>query len=441
MSSAGFSWLDIPWDMVETVIEGRSAIDVPRLYVTSMADAEAFIDCYGYDLGDASHRKDIERLRIEAIEFIENDLLHDEPALAIHSVVREEADIRRLLLWASASQHDERQRWACSILRVMHTFAHCGSYFQEQYEDEIRAQILGRFQPHIHEINDGLYLGRGPDAIPLVKVELRGRKDRRSLAMKLLHKVENVAADIFDWVGLRFVTEERFDALLVSRYLRVNNLIMFAHVRPGRSRNTLLDLGRVREDMRFIDDEIRAGRMGEFERRATLQARAQNYPYPEPAVPSYNPYSAVAYHSMQFTCNQQIRVQNPHIAAITRVLTQPSHREYVRRFLERFGVQTEVRFLFPYEVQILDRRSFELTRSGLASHEDYKARQRYAVKRRLWGDRVQAEPPNLLSPPSGSPTPPMPDTTRAPRETPIDQPHATSISASASRKADEQQAH
>jgi uncharacterized protein (TIGR04562 family) len=44
-----------------------------------------------------------------------------------------------------------------------------------------------------------------------------------------------------------------------------------------------------------------------------------------------------------------------------------------------------MRFFFPYEIQILDADSFEEARSGRASHDDYRERQREAVRRRVLG--------------------------------------------------------
>lgn len=395
------AWLDIPWDMMETMIAGKSGIDVPRLYLSSMSEAEAFLQCYGYEWNEPEHRRQIEQLRLESLDLIENDLLADEAHLSVIPEVRDEKDIRKLLLWASNDPSGPRQRWSCSLLRVIHTFNHCGSYFQEQYEAQIREQILERFRPHIRETDDGLTLGMGPEAIPLAEFQMRGRKSRKSLAMKLLQKAENVSADIFDWVGVRFVTKERFDTLLVAKYLREHNIVMFAHVRPGRSRNTLVDLGRVKQDMNELDDQIRAGRLANAERLSVLRERQRNRPYPNEPAPSYNPFSSRTYNSIQFTCSQQIRVRNPHMASIDRFVTAESTRRTISRMLARFGVDTEIRFFFPFEVQILDQESFERSRSGFASHAEYKARQRAAVKRRLWGRMLDHDHPDEMDADSG----------------------------------------
>jgi len=388
MTDDSQSWLDIPWEMMETVVLGRSAIDVSRLYLSGIADAEEFLRCYGFDLQRPEQAREVEEIRREALEFIVDDLLVDEPQLIMPPEIRAESDVRRLLLWASVPHVQPRQKWACSILRVMHTFAHCGSYFQDLYGDQIREQIRGRVLPHIHQTNDRLTLGEGPDAIPLKAFQMRGRKSRRSIALKLLHKAESVSADVFDWIGLRFVTEHRFDALLVARYLRAQNVIMFANVRPGRSRNTLLDMTAVRACMAQLDEDVRAGRIAEYERWRKLREQVANMPYPEDPGKSYNPFSAAMYHSIQFTCSQQIRVNNPHLANFQRTLNQSGRFDVLSRAFDRLRMQPTFSFFFPFEVQVMDHESFERSRHGRASHGEYKARQRHAVKRRLWGDWV-----------------------------------------------------
>lgn len=384
------SSIDIPWEMMGVYLEGQSAIDVPRLYLNTLEEAEAFLASYGYRWRVPDEREEALEIRDEALRFLDEQLLFDEPNLQMDAEVREQKDVRRLLLWASGEPHGERQRWACILLRLMHTFVHCGSYFQQMFSEQIQEQILDRFEPHVYRGPNGMTLGTGSGAIPLVEFQFRRTKSRTSLAMKLLQKAENVGADIFDWVGLRFVTHERFDALLVVRYLRAHNLVPFAHVKPGRSRNTLIDVDRVRGDMRRVDERIRAGRLAEHERLQTLREIVAAYPYPGQAERSYNPFSASSYHSIQFTCSQQVRVPNPYLGKVTRMLgaidqRAPAVAGGLTRGLHRVGVGNDVHFFFPYEIQVLDHQSFLASRSGRASHEVYKEKQRYAVKKRLFG--------------------------------------------------------
>jgi uncharacterized protein (TIGR04562 family) len=400
---------DFPWEIMDTMISGHSAIDVPRLYLSNLADADEFLRSYGFRWDDPEDRAELEGLRREALDFLENNLIEDEPGLELVPVVRDQEDIRKLLLWASAPIDGSRQLWSCTMLRLMHTFAHCGSYFQQMFSEQIREQVLGRFEAHVNEGPDGLRLGEGPDAIPLYSFQFRGTKSRSSLALKLLQKADNVAAEVFDWVGVRLVTEDRFDALLVAKYLRTHNIVVFPNVRAGRSRNTLIDTDSLRVEMKKIDEKVRAGKIAQHERMIQAREIARSLPYPTKGVRSANPFSLSTYHSIQFTVTQQVRVPNPYLGGVGRVIgnidrlahssgnkvTAPidklaqSGASKLARTLQRAHLHSEVKFFFPYEVQILDKATFVESRSGRTSHAVYKARQRHAVKKRLFGNRIE----------------------------------------------------
>jgi len=83
-----------------------------------------------------------------------------------------------------------------------------------------------------------------------------------------------------------------------------------------------------------------------------------------PLMTTANAFSATNYSSLQFTSRQLIRVPDD----------SPSGEE--------------IRFFLPYEVQVLDEASFRESRSGRASHEEYRSRQREAVRRRVLGSLV-----------------------------------------------------
>lgn len=344
-----------PWETLRAVVGGLSAIDVPHLHLADVEAAERFLECYGFDWSRSSHREELEALRASAVEFIEEELL--ESGEHVLPAVRDEEDVRALLVWASSATGTKRQLWSCAVLRVAHTLAHSRSYFNEKYGDEIRRQILARFEPHLSMNEEGLLLG---DSIHLADFEVKATKPVTSVAMKLLHKVENVAEDIFDRVGVRFVTHERFDTLLVVKYLREHNVFMFANVKPSRARNTLIDLDWLETFMSALDRAVDAGEIGEGDRIDYLREAVRNQEYPEPPQPGYNPYSAASYHALQFTCRQMIRVPDD-------------------------TGRGEIRFFFPFEVQVLDEESYHLSRSGFAAHDLYKARQRDAVRRRVLG--------------------------------------------------------
>ncbi len=353
--------IQLPWDTLRSIVGGRSAIDAPHMHCHDLADAEAFLECYGFDTHRAEHLAELAELRQLAVEFIETELLDDE---RIPDAVRNEEDVRSLLVWASDRVSTERSAWSCAILRVAHTLAHSRSYFNDKYGVEIRSQIFSRFEPHLNMGAGALKLGSGEDAIELVDFEVRPAKPVFSVALKLLHKVENVAEDIFDRFGVRFITQRRFDALLVVKYLREHNVFMFANVKPSRSRNTLVDLAWLEDLMSGLDTEVEGGRMDDVERLELLRQAVDAQAYPAPPHSVDNPHSSASYHAVQFTCRQMIRVPDD-------------------------TGQREIRFFFPFEVQILDDESYRRSRSGYAAHDLYKARQRQAVRQRVLGRLIR----------------------------------------------------
>lgn len=352
-----------PWDTLRSIIGGASALDLPRLRVTSDTEAHDFIRCYGFDWAIDEHRVEAERIRVGAIAFIEAELLPDD--VTISPEVRAEMDVRRLVRWASSPELRDVQRWSCALLRVMHAVAHSKFHLQDRYGRHIRQQILDLFQPHIARRSDGLWLGGEPDGVPLVSFESKQSKPLVSTIMKLLHKTENVATDIFDHVGVRFVTRDRLDALLVVRYLRVHNVIMFANIKPTRSRNTLVDTDALAAEM----DRIAQVSPG-LARSELLEVLRATMP-PAPAVPvgPTNAYSDDGFRSIQYTCRQMIRVPGPPNRAI--------------------------RFFFPFEVQILDVETFDEISSGRASHLEYRARQCDAVRRRVLRELIHCQGDNV----------------------------------------------
>lgn len=365
---------EFPWRTLRAIVGGESPIDVPGLNLESLGDAEEFLESYGFSWASAAQRAEIEAIRVEALAFLEEELLADDPAHRVPPSLRAQADVRKVLLWASQKPGPSQQAWACALLRVMHAAAHARSAMNERYGREIRSQILRPFAAHVHRTAAGLQLGTGPYAIPLADFEVKAAKRLRSVVMKLLHRVEDLAADVFDRIGVRFVTRERFDALLVVRYLRTRSLIMFANVIPTRSRNTLLDLDWVRREVERREAEVRAGAITPAEALDRLREAAREQPYPRTETRPQNPFSSIDYHAMQFTCRRQIRIAEP---------GWPRSSRRGRTASE--GRSEELRFFFPYEVQILDRRSFEVSRTGLASHEEYKRRKLRAVRERVLG--------------------------------------------------------
>jgi len=361
VSTTSFSW-----QTLRAIIGGTSALDLPRLNLGTLTDADEFLTGYGFDWTDPSHRAEVLHIRSESLTFIEEELLP--PPADINREVWREEDVRKLLLWASANPdgpEQSRQRWSCALLRVMHTRAHVDSHLQDTFGPQIRDQILDRFRPHLKGDPQNLRLGDGEYSVPLVGFEMKSAKPWRSVLSKLLHKPENVAADVFDHIGVRFITPTRLDALRAVYYLRANNVVMFTNIKPTRSRNTLVDLSRLEAEMDGLDRALADGTISPADRQAALH-RAADRLAPMELSRAYNRFTDDTYRSIQFTSRQMVR-------APTATGLRPA------------------RFFFPYEVQILDHISYERARNGRASHEVYKARQREAIRQRVLGPLVAAD--------------------------------------------------
>ncbi|NVJ59475.1 MAG: TIGR04552 family protein [Gammaproteobacteria bacterium] len=330
-----------PWrsSSIKIALEGRSFIDIKRIHIDDFDEANDFLNSYGFDMDDPNDRSELFDLKQEAQLLIEEELL--KPSEKIPDKILDISDVRQLLLDASQPRLRQHAQWCGGLLKVIHTLAHSYSYLNDVYHRAIREQILQRFQPHIKETANGVELGD----VELVKFEMRPEKTRRSVAMKLLHKAENVSADIFDWIGIRFITKSKAQVLDVLAYLRNHYLIAYANLKPSRTRNTLLDLD-------WLKMQTRAGHSIE-----QIKQTIESQPYPSLATAaSDNPFSSIAYHSIQFTCRQRIKIEQS---------------------------SQSLRFFFPFEIQIMDKVSYDNVRQGLASHAAYKERQRQLIRQRV----------------------------------------------------------
>jgi uncharacterized protein (TIGR04562 family) len=331
-----------PWrsTSISTALEGRSFIDTKRIHIHSAEEAEEYLTCYGFDINDEMDAIELENIRVEAILLIQEELLHKDEH--IPQALVDEKDVRQYLLYASGHGPKELTPWSGAILRVLHTLTHSYSYLNDIYYDDIREQIFSRFQKHIVRHDQETFFGN----IKLVDVEFRDAKTKRSVAMKLLHKAENVAADIFDWIGIRFVTHTRSDVIDILAYLREKHVITYANLKPSRSRNTLIDID-------WINQSLSNGKPIK-----NIKAELELMDYPaSQAGERHNKFSELSYHSVQITYRQRIKI------------TQQDGKKLC--------------FYFPFEIQLMDNNSFIKTRGGMASHDEYKNRQKTAVRKRV----------------------------------------------------------
>ena len=61
--------------------------------------------------------------------------------------------------------------------------------------------------------------------------ETKAKKSRDSTIIKLLHKVENVAEEVFDRIGVRLITKAKVDCLRVVKFLYHKNIIVIHNIK------------------------------------------------------------------------------------------------------------------------------------------------------------------------------------------------------------------
>jgi uncharacterized protein (TIGR04562 family) len=350
------------------VFSQDSFIDIDRLNLHTREDALDYIRNYGYDLSDQHVKMKVCSILAEAKKFITSHLLEDpegkDPTLIIPPEILYNEDVVDLMIRASEKTRSLLQSWACGILRVAHTITHVENDLAKNFMPGIKRQIFSRFMEHLHVTRSGEYiLGNNENKIKLRTFEMKNEKSRESTIMKLLHKRENVTADIFDRIGVRIVTYSKLDVILVLKYFTYQHVISFANVKPSRTRNNLINVPRFLEGIEELkahdltswkEDDVT-----EFLERYLEIPPEQKESQTEKIIKEHNIYSSTMYSSLQLTSRQLIRIKDP------------------------FNANIEYKFFFPFELQILDEDSYTESREGRASHEEYKRNQTTDVRKRV----------------------------------------------------------
>jgi uncharacterized protein (TIGR04562 family) len=394
---------DFRSDVLDVIIGGKSSLDSPNAFqIFTLEEADRFIQSYGYDLKNPIEAAEILGNFHEALNFIRKYFLApDNPSglkLEIPRKIIELTDVRELLLLASFSKRGQNQdpqgknlqNWACSSLKVMHTLSHIDKDLRTPYFSDIQKQIFDQFYKLIHRDTEGcLYLGEKDDdplRVNLIAFETKPKKSRDSIIMKLLHKPENVAEDIFDRVGIRLITPSPLDALRVIKYLKDKMVVIPSNIKPSRSRNTLFNLDEFRIQLADALKNLESDAMDSKELNGQLEKAALN-----PSINPSNPHSSEFYRAIQFTCRQLIKLKNP-MFEVFRDLRATAKETALQgdllKILDRIdpkSIQKEVRFFYPYEVQIVDQKSAEENERGRSAHSEYKRAQVMTAMKRVMG--------------------------------------------------------
>jgi uncharacterized protein (TIGR04552 family) len=326
---------------IRNLLRGGSVIDWHRLYFNDRDEVDRFLRVNELDPSSEDDMRRLGELRELAVEYLERHLGFHIPDEVAHGV-----PTRDLLL--IASQKGKRRTYACIVLKVMHVMHHlAGRELLTRLpvsSDQIFHLVEERVLRTVEEIK----------SVGCHVVEFEwSRKHADSLITKLLAKKESIAADVYDKLRFRMITNSEEQLLFVMREL-VQRLVPFNYVIPGQSVN---DIIKIRETL------SRSPALSRFLPEITDLAAVAADKLPTPL----NEFSGPGFRVINFVADLPVRID--------KFLCRPSDDPM-------FAESGTVVFVLT-EFQIIDARTAENNESGENSHEKYKERQATRVKARL----------------------------------------------------------
>jgi uncharacterized protein (TIGR04552 family) len=328
-------------EVLRLLLRGGSVIDWRRLDFTEPEEVTRFLALNLFDLDDPRDEARLRNILAQAVEY-----LRVEFGYRVAPAVAHPEDIRHLFLLASGAREPVRyRRIACVVLKVMHVIHHLEAR-ELLFRTAIReADLAERAHRRI------MVEAERMKAAGIVR-EFRGNvKSRSSLVTKLLAKKESVAAQIFDRVRYRVVTE-RPDQIASVVWHLTQHLFPFNYAVPGQTQNSLVRFG----------DLLALHPSG-----AVHAAKLQLPPDLERTDPAAhrNEFSGKEFRILNFVVDLPVRVDE---------------------LLSKLGPMADElgRVVFTLvEFQVVDAATAVTNDQGDASHERYKRRQLKRVLRRL----------------------------------------------------------
>ena len=329
-------------EALRLLLRGGSVVDWRRLEFATRPEVVRFLRLNQFDLADPRDERRLRSILAQAVEY-----LRVEFGYRVAAPVAEPADVCTLFLVASGAAEPHRyRRIACVVLKVMHVIHHLEAR-ELLFRTPIReADLAERVHRRIMAEAEQMH------AHGLPVVEFRGNmKSRSSLVTKLLAKKESVAAQIFDRVRYRIVTERPEQIPSVVWYL-AEHLFPFSYAVPGQTQNNLVRFGDVlRSHPRGAEIAGALQLPADLERRDPAEFR--------------NEFSGKGFKVLNFVVDLPVRVDD---------LLPPQDP-----MADELG-----RVVFSLvEFQVVDQATALRNEEGDASHERYKKRQLQRVLRRL----------------------------------------------------------
>jgi uncharacterized protein (TIGR04552 family) len=345
---------------IRNLLRGGSVIDWHRLYFSDRAEVDRFLRVNEFDPDSAEDMERLSNLRDQAVEYLERHLefrIPDEVASGIPA--------RDLLL--VASQKGKRRTQACIVLKTMHVLHHLAGR-------ELLTRLPVSADQIFHLVEDKvLRTVEEMKSAGCAIVEFEwSRKHADSLITKLLAKRETIAADVYDKLRFRTITQTEEELIFVIREM-TQRLLPFNYVIPGQSMNDIIDLRHTIEGSpalrRFLPDLLDLSHVAADKK-----------------APVFNEFSGPSYRVINFVADLPVRMEN----FLCRAPGDPL-----------FSESGAVVFVLT-EFQIVDVRTANANEAGENSHERYKERQMNRVRARLMHGMKEKEEEAPPAPPSPS---------------------------------------
>ena len=390
------------WSIFDVVVGGVSTLDSNFVFAKLQNEEQVtkFLKGYGLDPADPVSQAELFGNFQEAMQFIRRYFLkegsEDGLDLQVPNSLYMITDVRNLFLMASGNAHasEEDRLWAEIVLKVMHTILHVDKDLRSNYFNVIQTQIFDRFYKYITRNQDNeLFLKGDGKSIPLVDFQTKSKKTRDSVIIKLLHKAENVAEELFDRIGVRFITKTKFDILLVTKFLIENNIVIPHNIKPSRSVNSIIDLHEFRRKYNGLLKMALRNDLSEERFLAAVNREIAEINM-EKAKSDRNEHTSNSYRSVQFTCRQLVRYKNPFLKEfldIKKIAKEDSENPLAAKVLalDPSLISKDIRFFYPFEVQIVDEESHKINSEGEASHNEYKRSQKVSAMNRVFSDLLE----------------------------------------------------
>jgi uncharacterized protein (TIGR04552 family) len=326
-------------EALRLILRGSSVIDWRRLNFRDAAEVDHFLQLNLFDLDNPADERRVRAILAQAVEYLRKAF-----GYRVADDVAEPRDVRDLFLLASGAAQPRRyRRIACVVLKCMHVVHHLEAR-ELLFRTAIReADLAERVDRRI------MAEARRMQQLGLPIVEFVGNvKSRSSLITKLLVKRETLAAQIFDRVRYRIVTETSEQIPAILHHL-ATSLFPFNYVVPGQTQNTLVRFREIVGRHPAADAII-------AELQAPLDIEAVD---PKPL----NEFSGEAYRVLNFVVDLPVRVDE--------LAGGPTGDDLGRIVFSLV------------ELQVMDVETARRNEQGDSSHARYKNRQKMRVLRRL----------------------------------------------------------